>query len=94
MSYSVLAIDNIQDFQMMEALCVCVCVCVCVCACARMLSFLALCGPRGLSPARLLRQRDLPGKHPGVGRPLPPPEQLPNPRTEPASLTCPALAGR
>ena len=47
--------------------------------------------PHGLQPARLLCPCDFPGKNIWSGLPFPSPEDLPNPRIEPAS---PALAGR
>ena len=45
-------------------------------------------------PARLLCPGDSPGKNTGVGRPFPPPGDLPEPRIEPVPLMSPELAGR
>ena len=46
--------------------------------------------PHGLQPARLLCPWDSPGRSTGAGLPRPPPGGLPDPGTEPASLTSPA----
>ena len=46
-----------------------------------------------MEPTRLLCPWDVPSKNTGVGLPCPPPGDLPDPGTEPASLMSPALAG-
>ena len=49
--------------------------------------------PHGLRPARFLCPWNSPGKKYWSGLPFPPPEDLPNPGIQPASLVSPASAG-
>ena len=73
------------------SVCECIYICVCVCVCARSLQSCLLCdtidcSPPGSSVHEVQKYWS--------GFPCPPPGDIPNSGTEPASLMSPALAGR
>ena len=76
-----------------QSIIVCVCVCVCVCALScfsRVQLFMTLWTPAHQTPLSMGFSR----QEYWSGLPHPPPGDLPDPGTEPASLKSPALAGR
>ena len=74
----------------------CVCVCVCVCVCARVLSrfsHVQLFATPWTVAHQAPQSMGLSRQEYWSGLPLPSPGHLPDPGTEPMSLTSPALAG-
>ena len=79
----------------MNNMCACVCVCVCVRARAKLPQLcLTLCDPMDIITHQTPLSMGFSQQEYCNGLPCSPPEDLPNPRIKPASLTSPALAGR